>query len=279
MCWLSHVSRAGYYRAWQAVEPDSEEMDVRDHIQRIALAYRFYGYRRIAKALRDEGRPVNRKRVARLMELDNLLALRKKAFRPPTTDSNHCLHIHLNLAARLKVTGPNQLWVADITYIRLKGEFVYLAVVLDAWSRKIIGWNLSRSLRSELALEALRQALAARQPPPGLVHHSDRGIQYASDEYYQLLEKHGAVPSMSRAGNPWDKAACESFMKTLKAKEVNGKTYKSMEDVHEQIGPFLEDYYNQRRLHSSLEYSSPEQFEKQRKAAGPLAAVMEFYKA
>jgi transposase InsO family protein len=279
MCWAARVSRAGYYRAWQAAEPDSEEMELRDHIQRIALANRFYGYRRVARQLKDEGRPVNRKRVARLMRLDNLLALRRKAFRPPTTDSKHRLHIHLNLAARMEVKGPNQLWLADITYIRLKREFVYLAVVLDAWSRKVIGWNLSRCLRSELALEALRQALDARKPVAGLVHHSDRGIQYASDDYYQLLDQHGAVPSMSRAGNPWDNATCESFMKTLKAEEVNGKTYHNIEDLQNNITPFLNDYYNHRRLHSSLGYNSPANFEELHSATAPVAAVLEFHKA
>ncbi|WP_267239392.1 IS3 family transposase [Paludibaculum fermentans] len=279
MCWLARVSRAGYYRAWQAAEPDSEEMELRDHIQRIALANRFYGYRRVARQLKDEGRLVNRKRVARLMRLDNLLAVRRKAFRPPTTDSKHGLHIHLNLAARMKVTGPNQLWIADITYIRLKGEFVFLAVVLDAWSRKVIGWNLSRSLQSEMALKALCQALEARKPAAGLVHHSDRGIQYATEDYYKALKKHGVVPSMSRARNPWDNATCESFMKTLKAEEVNGKAYRNMEELQAQIGPFLNEYYNKRRLHSSLGYSTPEKFEELNSSAAPLAAVLEFYKA
>jgi transposase InsO family protein len=169
--------------------------------------------------------------------------------------------------------------VADITYIRLKGEFVYLAVVLDAWSRKVIGWSLSRSLRSELALEALRQALDARKPAAGLVHHSDRGIQYASDDYYQLLDQHGVVPSMSRAGNPWDNATCESFMKTLKAEEVNGKSYRNLEELQDQIQPFLEDYYNRRRLHSSLGYSAPAKFEELHGATAPVAAVLEFYQA
>jgi transposase InsO family protein len=279
MCWLARVSRAGYYRVWQQAEPDAEEMEIRDQIQCIALKTRRYGYRRVTRELRDRGWVVNHKRVLRLMRLDNLLAVRKKAFRPPTTDSRHSLRIHLNLAARLDVTGPNQLWIADITYIRLKTEFVFLAVVLDAWSRKVIGWNLSRSLQSELALGALRQALEARQPPAGLVHHSDRGIQYASDDYYRLLTQRGIEPSMSRAGNPWDNAACESFMKSLKAEEVDGKAYAGMEELEAAMAVYLDDYYNRCRLHSSLNYCSPEKYEQLNAAAAGSAAVMEFTEA
>jgi putative transposase len=211
------LSRAGYYRSWSEAEPDAEEMELRDQIQRIALTHRHYGYRRITAELRRAGHPVNHKRVARLMRIDNLLALRRTSFRPPTTDSKHGLRVYLNLAARLNLTGPNQLWIADLTDLQLRGEFVYLAVVLDRWSRKVIGWRLSRSLQSAVAVEALEQALESRRPPPGLVHHSDRGIQYASEAYTSILIAHGILPSMSRAGNPWDNAACESFMKTLKA--------------------------------------------------------------
>jgi putative transposase len=180
MCWLGQVSRAGYYRRRAEAEPEEEEMELRDAIQRIALAHRHYGYRRITAELRRQGRVVNHKRVARLMRLDNLLAVRRRAFRGPTTDSRHELRVYLNLAARLELSGPNQLWVADITYIRLGREFVYLAAVLDAWSRKVIGWRLSRSLQSRFAVEALDQAIQARQAPRGLVHHSDRGMQYAA---------------------------------------------------------------------------------------------------
>lgn len=276
---MARVSRAGYYRSWQAQEPDREEMELRDQIQRIALAHRRYGYRRVTAELRRQGRVVNHKRVARLMRLDNLLALRSKKFRPPTTDSKHSLHVYLNLAARLEVSGPNQLWIADITYVQLKGEFVYLAVVLDAWSRKILGWQLSRSLQSELAVQALRQALEARQPPAGLVHHSDRGIQYAAEEYTSLLSDRGILLSMSRAGNPWDNATCESFMKTLKAEEIDGRAYGTMEELQREIAIFLEDYYNTRRLHSALGYCPPAEFEQRHQPETRAAAVMEFSKA
>jgi putative transposase len=279
MCWLARVSRAGYYRAWAAAEPDSEETELRDRIQRIAVEHRHYGYRRVTAELRRDGCAVNHKRVARLMKLDNLLALRRAAFRPPTTDSSHGLRVYLNLAARLTLTGPDQLWIADLTYIQLRGEFVYLAVVLDRWSRKVIGWRLSRSLQSAVAVEALEQALQSRQPPAGLVHHSDRGIQYAAEEYTRILSAHGIVPSMSRAGNPWDNAACESFMKTLKAEQIDGRSYGTMEELEQEIAAFLDGYYNLRRLHSSLGYRPPEEFEKQHASAIPAAAVMEFSKA
>jgi putative transposase len=279
MCWLARVSRAGYYRAWAATEPDAEEMELRDQIQRIAVEHRHYGYRRVTAELRRQGLAVNHKRVARLLRLDNLLALRRAAFRPPTTDSTHGLRVYLNLAARLTLTGPDQLWIADLTYIQLRGEFVYLAVVLDRWSRKVIGWQLSRSLQSAVAVEALQQALGVRRPPAGLVHHSDRGIQYAAEEYTRILSAHGIVPSMSRAGNPWDNAACESFMKTLKAEQIDGRSYATMEELQQDIAAFLDDYYNLRRLHSSLGYRPPEEFERQHAPAAPAAAEMEFFKA
>lgn len=254
-------------------------MQLRGQIQAIALGRRHYGYRRVTAELRRRGRVVNHKRVARLMREDNLLALRKRTFRPPTTDSQHSLRVYLNLAARMTVSGPDQLWIADITYIRLKCEFIYMAVVLDSWSRKVIGWNLSRSLQSELPLRALRQALETRQPAPGLVHHSDRGVQYAADEYVRLLGERGILLSMSRAANPWDNATCESFMKTLKAEEVDGSCYETMEDVQQQISEFLEVYYNKVRLHSALGYRPPEEFEQQHQGAAPEAAVVEFSQA
>ncbi len=276
MCWLARVSRAGYYRAWAAAEPDAEQMELRDRIQRIAVEHRHYGYRRVTAELRRQGRAVNHKRVRRLMRLDNLLALRRAAFRPQTTDSTHGFGVYLNLAPRLTLTGPDQLWIADLTYLQLRGEFVYLAVVLDRWSRKVIGWQLSRSLQSALAVEALQQALRVRQPPAGLVHHSDRGIQYASEEYARILSAHGILASMSRAGNPWDNAACESFMKTLKAEQIDGRRYADLEELRQDIAAFLDDYYNLRRLHSSLGYRPPAEFEQQLAPAAPAAARMEF---
>jgi putative transposase len=279
MCWLARVSRAGYYRAWAAAEPDREQMELRDRIQRIAVEHRHYGYRRVTAELRRQGRTANHKCVARLMRLDNLLALRRAAFHPPTTDSKHGLRVYLNLAARLTLTGPDQLWIADLTYLHLRGEFVYLAVVLDRWSRKVIGWRLSRSLQSTVAVEALEQALQARQPPAGLVHHSDRGIQYASETYTRILDAHGIVPSMSRAGNPWDNAACESFMKTLKAEQIDAQRYATLEELEPDLAAFLDGYYNRRRLHSSLGYRPPVEFEQQHASAAPAAARMEFSEA
>jgi transposase InsO family protein len=197
-----------------------------------------------------------------MMREDNLLALPARRF-VFTTDSDHNLEVYLNLARRMKLTGINQLWVADITYIRLRREFVYLAVILDVFSRKVVSWSLGRTLEARLVLAALEQAIAERQPAPGLVHHSDRGVQYACADYVELLEKHHIVPSMSRPGNPYDNAFCESFMKTLKREEINGNVYADLEDLRVHIADFIEQYYNRRRLHSALGYVSPEQFEAQ----------------
>ena len=220
MCDLAQVSRAGFYRSLRAYQPMEEDMEVRSAIQGIAVAHRRrYGYRRITAELRRRGLLVNHKRVARLMREDNLLAVQPRAF-VVTTDSDHELEVSLNLASRLTLTGMNQLWVADITYIRLKREFVYLAVLLDAYSRKVVGWALDRTLAARLPIAALAHALAERHPPPGLVHHSDRGVQYASEEYVTLLRTHHMIPSMSQPANPYDNASCESFLKTLKREEI-----------------------------------------------------------
>jgi putative transposase len=220
MCQLAQVSRTGFYRSLQESQPLEEEVAVRSTIQQIALAHRRrYGYRRITAELRRRGLLVNHKRVARLMRADNLLAVQPRTF-VVTTDAQHDLEVSLNLASRLTLTGINQLWVADITYIRLRTEFVYLAVLLDGFSRKIVGWALEKTLATRLPLGALRHAIATRQPPPGIVHHSDRGIQYASGDYVQLLQQHQMIPSMSRPANPYDNASCESFLKTLKREEI-----------------------------------------------------------
>lgn len=197
MCQLAGVSRAGFYRCLQTQDPVEEDMEVRSAIQQIVVEHkRRYGYRRVAAELRRRGMLVNHKRVARLMREDNLLAVQPKSF-VVTTDSRHELEVYLNLASRLKLTGVDQLWVADITYIRLRGEFVFLAVVLDAFSRKVVGWELDRTLAARLPLQALQRAMETRQPPPGVVHHSDRGVQYACDAYVSVLRKHGMIPSMS----------------------------------------------------------------------------------
>jgi transposase InsO family protein len=261
MCALSAVSRAGFYRSLHAREPDVEEMELRSAIQAIVIEHRLrYGYRRVAAELRHRGLLVNHKRVVRLMRMDNLLALRRSAF-VATTDSDHELLVHLNLASRMQLNGVNQLWLADITFIRLQQEFVYLAVVLDAYSRKVVGWALDRSLAAQLAVTALQNAISNRAPSPGLVHHSDRGIQYASAQYGNLLEKHQIIASMSRLGNPWDNAKCESFMKTLKCEEIRANEYRGIEDLRNNVATFVDVYYNTQRLHSALGYKTPEQFE------------------
>ena len=235
ICQLAEVSRAGFYRSLQEQKPVEEEMEVRSAIQQIALEHRHrYGYRRISAELRRRGMLVNHKRVARIMREDNLLGGQPKAF-VVTTDSDHELEVDLNLASRMKLTGIDQLWVADITYIRLQAEFVYLAVILDSFSRKVVGWALDRTLASRLAIAALEQAIAKRQPPPGVVHHSDRGVQYASEEYVAILEKQRMIPSMSRPANPYDNASCESFMKTLKREEIYANQYDDLK--HLQASP------------------------------------------
>ncbi|HHN73107.1 MAG TPA: IS3 family transposase [Thermopetrobacter sp.] len=266
-CELAGVSRAGYYREWAEHEPRQEEAAVRDAIQRVCLAHPSYGSRRVSAQLKQEGMAVNRKRVQRLMRADNLLVLRKRRW-VVTTDSRHTYAVYPNLAVGLKPAGADELWVADITYIRLREAFVCLAVILDGWSRRVVGWALGERLRAELALGALEQALAERRPPPGLVHHSDRGVQYCAGRYVDLLEEHGLRISMSRAGNPYDNALAESFLRTLKCEEVYLNEYRDVADARARIGRFLEDYYNRRRLHSSLGYRAPERFEAEAGAPG-----------
>jgi transposase InsO family protein len=265
LCLISGVSRASFYRRWAQAEPDLEEMALRDTIQRLALAHRHYGYRRIGPLLRREGWAVNAKRVLRIMRQDNLLCLRKKAYAPATTDSNHGWRVYPNLARRMAPMAPDRLWVADITYIRLERAFVYLAVILDAFSRKVVGWALDNHLAASLALEALRMALVARRPPPGeLVHHSDRGVQYACADYSRALDAAGIIPSMSRGGCPYDNAKAESFMKTLKTEEVDGSAYRDLDHARAGVGSFIEEVYNRTRLHSALGYLSPDEYEQTR---------------
>jgi transposase InsO family protein len=261
MCALTGVSRAGYYRHWQASAPRQEETAVRDEIQRLSLANRHHGYRIITVLLRRAGWAVNHKRVQRIRREDNLLCLMKPQFRPATTDSRHRYMVYPNLARRLIPMAINQLWVADITYVRLSEEFVYLAVVLDAFSRRVIGWSLADHLQASLALEALEMAMRTREVQPGLVHHSDRGVQYACGDYIQRLEAVGIQPSMSRPGCPWDNAMAESFMRTLKREEVDGRAYRDLVEAKASIGRFLQEVYNRQRLHSALAYLAPEAYE------------------
>jgi putative transposase len=260
LCQMTGISRASYYR-WGVPRPSFPvEMELRDALQQVALQFPAYGYRRITAELNRRGFAVNHKCVLRLMRQDNLLCLRHKSF-VVTTDSRHNLPVYPNLARDLVASQVNRLWVADLTYIRLRAEFVYLAVVLDAFSRRVIGWALGRTLEAGLALSALRMALRQRRPEPGLVHHSDRGVQYASRDYTGLLKEHQIEISMSRKANPYDNAACESFMKTLKYEEVYRTEYRDLADAYAQIGEFLEHLYNQQRLHSALGYVPPAEFE------------------
>jgi len=278
MCALAKVSRAGFYRFPSPRSGGNAEVELRDAMQRIALEFPSYGWPRMTEELKRRGWAANHKRVYRLMREDNLLCLRRRKF-VVTTDSGHHLPVYPNLACERTLTGLDQLWVADITYIRLRAEFVYLAVILDAYSRRVLGWALGRTLEDTLTLQALRMALEQRQHAPGLVHHSDRGVQYASGDYTDLLRAHGIVISMSRKGNPYDNAKAESFMKTLKYEEVFREDYRDLSQAHAGIGRFLEQVYNQKRLHSALGYRPPAEFElevraDQAAAAGPIATAL-----
>ena len=269
---LARVSRASFYRFNEDAAKPDPDMDLRDAIQRIALEWPSYGRPRITAELRRRGWTVNPKRVYRLLREDNLLCVRKRKF-VVTTDSNHGHKVYPNLAAAMILTGIDQLWRADITYIRLREEFVFLAVILDAFSRRVIGWALDRNMEDELTLTALRMALSERSIQPGLVHHSDRGSQYASNDYTDLLKAHGIQISMSRKGNPWDNAACESLMKTLKYEEVLRNEYRDLAEARASIPEFLEKVYNQKRLHSALGYLPPAEFEAQLMAQNMEAAA------
>jgi len=258
------VSRATFYRQRDQVKgPERAELQLRQTIQEIALEMPTYGYRPMTAELRRRGCLANHKRVLRLMRADNLLCRPRRRF-VATTDSGHSLPVYPNLARQLDITTTDQLWVADITYIRLPAEFVYLAVVLDAFSRRVIGWALDQHLLTELPLTALRMALRTRQVRAGLVHHSDRGVQYASTDYVSLLVKHQIRVSMSRVGNPYDNARAERFMRTLKHEEVFLSDYEDLTEARASIRRFIERVYNRKRLHSALGYLPPVEFERRR---------------
>lgn len=261
MCRLAGVSRASLYRSQKHNQSSGEECRLRDAIERIALAWPAYGSRRITAELQRQHWEVNRKRVQRIMREESLLCLRQPTSWLATTDSKHRLAVFPNLVVDLNVTAVNQLWVADITYIRLRQEFVFLAAILDAFSRRVIGWGLERKLEAGLCLTALEKALRRRQARPGLIHHSDRGVQYCSSEYVETLARHAIRGSMARKGNPYDNALVERFWKTLKYEQVYREEYCSLEQARRDVGHFIERVYNERRLHSALGYRPPAEFE------------------
>lgn len=260
-CQLSDIARSSHYRHRQTVvTSNADEVELRDQIHRICLEMNRYGYRRVTAELHRRGCIINHKRILALMRKDNLLCLKKKRWLC-TTNSSHAYRVYPNLARDVALTHLNQLWVADITYVRLARQFVYLAVVLDAFSRRVIGWAMRLHLDIQLSLAALERALTTRTVTPGLIHHSDRGIQYAAGEYIDLLTKNHIAISMSRKGNPYDNAKAESFMKTLKHEEVLLNEYETLDDAHANIGRFIDKVYNAKRLHSSLGYRPPVEFE------------------
>ena len=260
LCRLAGLPRATYYRHLAGRADEADECELRDLIQRICLKRRFYGYRRVTAVLRRQDMVVNAKKVQRLMREDNLIAMRRKPFAPSTSDSRFL--IVPNLVRGLVPSAPDQIWVADITYVHLARAFAYLAIILDAFSRKAVGWAFEDTLDASLAIAALDTALAARKPQPGsLIHHSDRGVQYASIAYRQKLAEYDITISMSRPGNPFDNAKAESFMKTLKTEEINGKAFVDISDARRRIDGFIAEVYNKDRLHSALGYQSPLEFE------------------
>jgi putative transposase len=276
MCWLGQVSRTGYYREWRRSAPASEELSLREKIHEIVFAHRFYGYRRVTAALRQAGWAVNQKRVARLLRQDGLQALRPKRW-VKTTQSGHRCAVFPNRLRQAEATGPDQIWLADITYLRTPSGFVYLAVVLDAWSRRVVGWALAETMTTQLVSSALQQAVAERQPAPALLHHSDRGVQYASQEYVRLLSQHSMIGSMSRLANPYDNARCESFFKTLKKEQAQPGP---LNEWLSRLSSYL-DYYNRTRLHSALHYLSPMLYEQHPGQAlgDPVKGGEEFFQA
>lgn len=249
-----------YYRAHSLEDKLKQDAELRDKIESIVLEFPGYGYRRVTKALHRQGLRVNHKRVLLIMRQEGILCRRKRSFLC-TTDSNHGFKVYPNLTHHFEVSDLNQLWFADITYIRLNHEFLYLAALLDGYSRKVIGWSLGNSLNIDLTITALKAAINSRRPPAGCIHHSDRGVQYASEKYVRLLEEAKFQISMSLKGNPYDNATIESFFKTLKCEEVYLCEYRNIKEASESIHHFLEEIYNRKRLHSALGYIPPVEFE------------------
>ncbi len=264
-CNALQISKSGFYYWQNKIPKEDNNKKIIKEIHRIALEFPFYGYRRVTVELRNRNKPANHKKVLKMMREEELICRRKKRFKPVTTQSDHNLKVYLNLAKNLNVTGLNQLWLADITYINLGAGFVYLAAIIDLFSRKCIGWSLSRYIDTQLTLDALNMAIAGRRKfdLSKLVHHSDRGVQYAAENYIKRLLEIGAQISMSRKGNPYDNAWMESFMKTLKVEEVYINEYETIFDVHKNIKQFIEKVYNKKRLHSSIGYTSPDKFERE----------------
>lgn len=264
-CSVLNITRSSYYKWKQNPEVIDTDIYLKKEIQGICLEFPFYGYRRITYELKRRKIIVNSKKVRRIMKEENLIPRRKKAFKPVTTQSDHNYQVYPNLIKNIEVTGLNQVWVTDITYIQLNDEFIYFAGVEDIFSRKCIGWALSRNIDTNLTIDALKMAISKRKyfGFDNLIHHSDRGVQYASDKYVGLLQKYGIRISMSRKGNPYDNAHMESFNKTFKIEEVYIKEYDSFEDAFKNIKHFIELIYNKKRIHSGIGYITPEEFEKE----------------